>query len=154
MIHDVAITLALVGYGSILFGWQMDSMYLTALLTVIGFSVQDKIVVFDRVRENSNIYRKLPFLTLVNHSIVQTLQRFKLTPNWWPSNLCFLLWQCSVASPFGNSPWFYWSASLVVLILRYSLLHRYWSHGRPKSGKPGFVARVTDLVPSSVIINL
>jgi preprotein translocase subunit SecF len=44
-------------------------------LTVIGFSVQDKIVVFDRIREKSNIYRRLQFETLVNHSIVQTLQR-------------------------------------------------------------------------------
>jgi preprotein translocase subunit SecF len=50
-------------------------MFLTALLTVIGFSVQDKIVVFDRIRENSIIYRKLEFEKLVNHSIVQTLQR-------------------------------------------------------------------------------
>jgi len=50
-------------------------MFLTALLTVIGFSVQDKIVVFDRIRENSTIFRKLKFEKLVNHSIVQTLQR-------------------------------------------------------------------------------
>ena len=57
------------------FGWEIDSLFLTALLTVIGFSVQDKIVVFDRIRENSNIYRKLAFEKLVNHSIVQTLQR-------------------------------------------------------------------------------
>jgi preprotein translocase subunit SecF len=42
---------------------------------VIGFSVQDKIVVFDRVRENSAIYRRLNYETLVNHSIIQTLQR-------------------------------------------------------------------------------
>jgi preprotein translocase subunit SecF len=42
---------------------------------VIGFSVQDKIVVFDRIRENSNIYRKLPFEKLANHSIIQTLGR-------------------------------------------------------------------------------
>jgi len=75
MIHDVAVVLSLTAIGSRFFGWQIDSLYLTALLTVIGFSVQDKIVVFDRVRENSAIYRKLPFETLVNHSIVQTLQR-------------------------------------------------------------------------------
>jgi len=50
-------------------------MFLTALLTVIGFSVQDKIVVFDRIRENSTIFRKLQFEKLVNHSIIQTLQR-------------------------------------------------------------------------------
>lgn len=75
MIHDVLIVLALTGYGTAWFGWQVDSLYLTAMLTVIGFSVQDKIVVFDRIRENSNIYRKLDFEKLANHSIVQTLQR-------------------------------------------------------------------------------
>jgi preprotein translocase subunit SecF len=63
------------GIGGLLLGWQMDALFLTALLTVIGFSVQDKIVVFDRIRENSNILRRLDFETLVNHSIVQTLQR-------------------------------------------------------------------------------
>jgi len=75
MIHDVGIVFSLVAFGSVLWGWQIDSLFLTALLTVIGFSVQDKIVVFDRVRENTGIYRRLPFETLVNHSIVQTLQR-------------------------------------------------------------------------------
>lgn len=75
MLHDVLIVLALTGYGTAWFGWQVDSLYLTAMLTVIGFSVQDKIVVFDRIRENSNIYRKLDFEKLANHSIVQTLQR-------------------------------------------------------------------------------
>lgn len=75
MIHDVAIIFAITGFGSWLFGWEIDSLFLTALLTVIGFSMQDTIVVFDRIRENSNIYRRLDFETLVNHSIVQTLQR-------------------------------------------------------------------------------
>ena len=50
-------------------------LFLTALLTVIGFSVHDTIVVFDRIRENSNTYRRLPYETVVNHSIVQTLAR-------------------------------------------------------------------------------
>lgn len=75
MVHDVAIVISLAAIGGYLWGWQVDSLFLTALLTVIGFSVQDKIVVFDRVRENSTIYRRLEFETLVNHSIVQTLQR-------------------------------------------------------------------------------
>ncbi|MBN2257783.1 MAG: protein translocase subunit SecF [Anaerolineaceae bacterium] len=75
MIHDVAIVMSLVNIGGKYFGWQVDSLFLTALLTVIGFSVQDKIVVFDRIRENSSILRRLPFEKLVNHSIVQTLQR-------------------------------------------------------------------------------
>jgi len=75
MLHDVLIVISLTGIGASLWGWQVDALYLTALLTVIGFSVQDKIVVFDRIRENSGLFRRLPFETLANHSIVQTLQR-------------------------------------------------------------------------------
>ena len=74
-IHD---TLVVLGMGAILghfLGWQIDSLFLTALLTVIGFSVHDDIVVFDRIRENSNIYRRVDFTTIVNHSIVQTMDR-------------------------------------------------------------------------------
>jgi len=75
MIHDVAIIFAVTAYGGLLFKWELDALFLTALLTVIGFSMQDTIVVFDRIRENMNIYRRLDFESLVNHSIVQTLQR-------------------------------------------------------------------------------
>jgi len=75
MIHDVLVVFSITAIGSYFFGWQIDALFLTALLTVIGFSVQDKIVVFDRIRENSNIYRRLPYEQLVNHSTVQTLQR-------------------------------------------------------------------------------
>lgn len=75
MIHDVLIVISIAAIGGHFFGWQIDSLFLTALLTVIGFSTQDKIVVFDRIRENNNIFRRLPFETLVNHSIIQTLQR-------------------------------------------------------------------------------
>lgn len=75
MLHDIAIVISLGSIGGRLFGWQVDALYLTALLTVIGFSIQDKVVVFDRIRENSILHRRLPFETLVNHSVVQTLQR-------------------------------------------------------------------------------
>lgn len=75
MLHDVAIVVSLAAIGGRLFDWQVDSLFLTALLTVIGFSVQDKIVVFDRIRENTKTYKRLEFEKLVNHSIVQTLQR-------------------------------------------------------------------------------
>ncbi len=75
MLHDVAIIFSVTAIGGLLFGWEIDSLFLTALLTVIGFSMQDSIVVFDRIRENANIYRRLEYETLVNHSIIQTLQR-------------------------------------------------------------------------------
>lgn len=75
MLHDVALIFSVTAIGGLLFGWEIDSLFLTALLTVIGFSMQDSIVVFDRIRENANIYRRLEYETLVNHSIIQTLQR-------------------------------------------------------------------------------
>jgi preprotein translocase subunit SecF len=75
LIHDVLIILTVVAIGGHLFGWQVDTLYLTALLTVIAFSAQDTIVVFDRLRENSAIYRRLNFEKLTNHSVVQTLTR-------------------------------------------------------------------------------
>jgi len=75
MLHDVLVVIGVQTWLSHFFGWEFDSLFLTALLTVIGFSVHDTIVVFDRIRENSNIYRRLPFETIVNHSILQTLDR-------------------------------------------------------------------------------
>ena len=75
MLHDVALIFSITALGGVFFGWEIDSLFLTALLTVIGFSMQDSIVVFDRIRENSSTLRRLDYETLVNHSIVQTLQR-------------------------------------------------------------------------------
>jgi preprotein translocase subunit SecF len=75
MLHDVAVVIGIEAILAQFLHWEVDSLFLTALLTVIGFSVHDTIVVFDRIRENLNIYRKLPYETVVNHSIVQTLVR-------------------------------------------------------------------------------
>lgn len=75
LIHDVLVILSIQAIGSRIWGWQVDTLYLTALLTVIAFSAQDTIVVFDRMRENSVIFRRLDFETLLNHSVVQTLSR-------------------------------------------------------------------------------
>jgi preprotein translocase subunit SecF len=75
MFHDVLVVLGMEAILGHFLGWETDALFLTALLTVIGFSVHDTIVVFDRIRENTNIYRRLPYETVVNHSIVQTLDR-------------------------------------------------------------------------------
>ena len=75
LLHDV---LVVVGAFSILGhfrGLEVDSYFITALLTVLGFSVHDTIVVFDRIRENLRRYIKMPFEQVVNESIVQTLSR-------------------------------------------------------------------------------
>ncbi|MGA2111962.1 MAG: protein translocase subunit SecF [Anaerolineales bacterium] len=75
MIHDVCVVIGVEAILGHFLGWQADSLFLTALLTVIGFSVHDTIVVFDRIRENELTYKRVPFETIVNHSVVQTLDR-------------------------------------------------------------------------------
>jgi preprotein translocase subunit SecF len=75
MLHDVAVVIGVEAILGHFLGWEVDALFLTALLTVIGFSVHDSIVVFDRIRENQRRHRLLKFEQLVNHSIVQTLDR-------------------------------------------------------------------------------
>ncbi len=75
MLHDILVVLGLESIFGFAFGWQVDSLFLTALLTVIGFSVHDTIVVFDRIRENMIRHRGEDFELVVNHSIIQTLDR-------------------------------------------------------------------------------
>jgi preprotein translocase subunit SecF len=75
MLHDILVVVGVEAILGKLLGWEADALFLTALLTVIGFSVHDTIVVFDRIRENAKIYRRIPYDKLVNHSIVQTLDR-------------------------------------------------------------------------------
>ena len=75
MLHDVAVVFGMQAILSHFFGWEVDSLFLTALLTVIGFSVHDSIVVFDRIRENAYKYRRQAYEKTVNDSIRQTLVR-------------------------------------------------------------------------------
>ena len=76
LFHDVAIPagmLAILGHFA---NVQIDSDFIVALLVVMGFSVHDTIVVFDRIRENLLNHRgKMPFATIVNDSVNQTLAR-------------------------------------------------------------------------------
>ena len=75
LVHDV---LVMVTFSAIMFfvvGWEIDALFLTATLTVIGFSVNDTIVVFDRLRENLKRYRNERFATVANRSIIETAQR-------------------------------------------------------------------------------
>jgi preprotein translocase subunit SecF len=76
LVHD---TLFVVGVFSILgliYNVQVDGLFLTAILTVIGFSVHDTIVVFDRIRENLRYYsKKMTFGEIVDTSVNQTLAR-------------------------------------------------------------------------------
>jgi len=74
VLHD---TLFVIGIFAILghfFGVEVDALFVTAVLTIIGFSVHDTIVVFDRVRENLRRYNE-PFEQIVNKSILETFSR-------------------------------------------------------------------------------
>jgi preprotein translocase subunit SecF len=79
--HDVLITL---GFFS-LFHYEISLTVIAALLTLVGYSMNDTIVIFDRVRENLRLMRREPFPEIVNRSINQTLSRTILT-----SGLTFL----------------------------------------------------------------
>ena len=75
MLVNVTVTLGFFALMGILQGWEADALFLTALLTVIGFSVQDVIVVFDRIRENIPRHRGEPFELVVNRSVLETVHR-------------------------------------------------------------------------------
>jgi len=75
LIHDVIVVVGTFAILGTLFGLQLDALFVTAMLTVIGFSVHDTIVVFDRVRENRIRHAGEPFAAIVNHSLLQTLGR-------------------------------------------------------------------------------
>jgi len=79
--HDVVITLGLFS----LFGFEVTLTVIAALLTLVGYSMNDTIVIFDRIRENMRTMRREPFAVVVNRSINQTLSRTILT-----SGLTFL----------------------------------------------------------------
>lgn len=75
MLHDILVAVGLFALMGLLMGWEADALFLTALLTVIGFSVQDTIVVFDRIRENVPKRRGEPYEMIVNRSLLETLHR-------------------------------------------------------------------------------
>lgn len=75
VVHDIAVTLSLLTF----FGYELSLNVVAAMLTITGYSVNDSIVVFDRVRENLRLMRRDTFGHLVNTSINQTLARTVIT---------------------------------------------------------------------------
>jgi preprotein translocase subunit SecF len=76
MLHDAFMVLGIFAILGHFFHMELDSLFITAILTVIGFSVHDTIVVFDRIRENlSKLPKSYSFEEVVNYSVVETLNR-------------------------------------------------------------------------------
>lgn len=75
LVHDLAFVTGLWAILGHYFGYEIDSLFITGLLTIMGFSVHDTIVVFDRIRENLRKHPSLGFEENVNNSIIQTINR-------------------------------------------------------------------------------
>jgi len=75
LLHDVLVVVGIFAILGTFIGLQIDSLFVTAMLTIIGFSVHDTIVVFDRIRENRSRHAGEPFDRIVNHSVLQTFGR-------------------------------------------------------------------------------
>jgi preprotein translocase SecF subunit len=75
LLHDVIVVVGVFAILGTFAGVKIDGLFVTAMLTVIGFSVHDTIVVFDRIRENRARHQGEPFEEVVNHSILQTFGR-------------------------------------------------------------------------------
>ncbi len=75
VLHDVLVTLAFFS----IFQWEVSLTVLAALLTLVGFSVNDSIVIFDRIRENLTLHRGKSLYSLTNDSINQTMSRTIVT---------------------------------------------------------------------------
>lgn len=74
LLHDALFVIGIFSILGHFFGVQVDSLFVTAILTVIGFSVHDTIVVYDRIRENLRRYNK-PLEVIINDSILETFAR-------------------------------------------------------------------------------
>jgi preprotein translocase subunit SecF len=79
LFHDVLLVVGFFAIAGYFTGLEFDALFVTALLTIIGFSVHDTIVVFDRIRENRVRHSGEPFGAIVNHSILQTAGRSIIT---------------------------------------------------------------------------
>jgi hypothetical protein len=76
LLHDVVLTIGLFALLGLTVGMEADSLFVVALLTIIGFSVNDTVVIYDRIRENLRLVsRKVSLAEVVNLSLNQTFAR-------------------------------------------------------------------------------
>jgi preprotein translocase subunit SecF len=75
LVHDVVIVLGLFAIFGAIMNWEINLMFITGVLAVIGYSINNTVVVFDRIRENLRRGISANFETVVNNSLVETLSR-------------------------------------------------------------------------------
>jgi SecD/SecF fusion protein len=80
LVHDVALTLGILAlFHKLGFAVQIDLQVIGAIMTIIGYSLNDTIIVFDRIREDVRSMRKMPFAQVINHALNVTLSRTLMT---------------------------------------------------------------------------
>ena len=79
LVHDVLVTISFLSVMNLVAGWEIDALFLTAALTVIGFSVNDTIVILDRIREHLRRHRGESYATIANRSLLETVHRSMAT---------------------------------------------------------------------------
>ena len=110
MLHDILVTAGLFAIATFIIGWEVDALFLTALLTMIGYSVHDSIIVFDRLRENLPKWRMEPFDVVCNRSILETVTRSLTT------SLCTAFVVISILA-FGGATVRHFTAVILVGII-------------------------------------
>ena len=136
-IHDVTIPVGVFAFLGHFYGVAVDSLFITALLTVMGFSVHDTIVIFDRIRENlAKLKHSEPYEATVNRSVNETISRSINT------SLTVLMVLLAVFF-FGGETTRYFSLALIVGIIfgTYSSIFVaspllvIWEHAQRKKSK-------------------
>ncbi len=98
LVHDILITLGIFA----IFGKEISLPVVAALLTIVGYSLNDTIVVFDRIREDIKKFRRLSYTEIINHSINETLSRTIITSlTTFLVVLCLYLFGGSVINDFA-----------------------------------------------------
>jgi SecD/SecF fusion protein len=102
VLHDVLFAIGAYCLASWLFGRQFNATVVAAILTIIGFSINDKIVIFDRIRENLRLGVRGSFAEVINQALNQTLSRTIITSGTvFIATLCLYIWGGGVINDFA-----------------------------------------------------
>jgi preprotein translocase subunit SecF len=107
LFHDILITIGVFSILGLVFGVEVDSLFIVALLTITGFSVNDTVVIYDRIRETIKLHPEQPIAEIVDNAVNQTLSRSINT------TLTVLLTLSSIFF-FGGETLHYFSLALIV----------------------------------------
>jgi preprotein translocase subunit SecF len=153
LLHDALLVLGLFAILGYFFDIEIDTSFVTAVLTVIGFSVHDTIVVFDRVRENLHRHPEMTFSQVVNVSVMETLDRSIST------SLTVVLVLASLFLLGGSSiRWFVFALLVGIIsgtyssIFNASMILDIWEERRskPKAGKKAKEKKVAQVTAEAV----